>query len=71
VHPSVIQPVLMGSADHLALSCIVQIWDLIVVGAGVAGSALAYKQGKVSSAASWTVFLPAHQQLLLCAAHEQ
>lgn len=25
----------------------VQIWDLIVVGAGVAGSALAYKQGKV------------------------
>jgi hypothetical protein len=26
----------------------VQIWDLIVVGAGVAGSALAYKQGKVS-----------------------
>lgn len=26
----------------------VQIWDLIVVGAGVAGSALAYRQGKVS-----------------------
>lgn len=26
-----------------------QVWDLIIVGAGVAGAALAYKQGKVRS----------------------
>jgi choline dehydrogenase-like flavoprotein len=33
---------------HAAL---LQVWDLIVVGAGVAGAALAYRQGKVRQAA--------------------
>jgi hypothetical protein len=32
---------------HCLVPLSLQVWDLIVVGAGVAGSALAYKQGKV------------------------
>lgn len=27
--------------------CYAQVWDLVVVGAGIAGSALAYSQGQV------------------------
>ncbi len=36
-----------------------QVWDLIVVGAGVAGCSLAYSQGKVGSAGRHSPYVPA------------
>ena len=34
--------------SHWLILLLLQVWDLVVVGAGIAGSALAFSQGQVS-----------------------
>ena len=42
-----------ASLCRQAEAAALQVWDLVVVGAGVAGSALAFSQGKVRSMSFW------------------